>query len=81
MQIRKLPKSLIRSRPLNFILTYQNKKTKKKILKGKKNCVSLGVRVFISLLGLNNKLSTKKKKKKKNMYIKKKIVKIEKSCT
>lgn len=36
-------------------------KNKKKIKKGKKNCVSLGVRVFISLLGLNNKLSTQKK--------------------
>ena len=71
MQIRKLPKSLIRSRPLNFILTYQNKKTKKKFKKGKKNCVSLGVRVFISLLGLNNKLSTQKKKKKNTCTLKK----------
>ena len=45
-------------------------KKQKKFKKGKKNCVSLGVRVFISLLGLNNKLSKKKK-----------IVNFEKSCT
>ena len=54
------------------------KKKQKNLKKGKKNCVSLGVRVFISLLGFNNKLS---KKKKNTLVHKKKFVNFEKSCT